>query len=427
MASGINTVKKGDNFEDRSLQIVRQLLKDSQISHLPEQIKIYTKKDKGYYSSMRKKKIYFDLTIEIWPPGAERYALVYFIECKNCDNSVPVDDIEEFHKKIEQVSGAHAKGIVIANAPLQEGAYNYAESAGMMVIQGESSEDYKIILHKTNKKFDGKRIPLLKGILNDDLFDPGITLIESIVDEKILEAFQNIISDTHISYNLDKLSKHDIQGEANKDLNEIDPLILSQGNTLNPDKLKFYLNKKHRIKIDTYNKPSDLLGYCDIQNAVIGLNENIVGSSRELFILAHEFGHFRLHQKLKIGQKVYDNFRDSQYSFKTGKHDLVNPKNWIEWQANCFASSLVLPKIPFQVRLVWCQQRLHLPEGAIFIDDQYQNRKEFNELIKKMAYIFSTSKTSIIHRLNEFNLINDQSRLKSIRQIIQEYRDDLLI
>ncbi len=427
MEKRINTVEKGDDFESRSLDIVKRLLHDSQISHLPDQVRIYNRKEKGYYSAMRKKDIFFDLTIEVWPPGAERYSLIYFIECKNYDKSVPVDDLEEFHKKIEQVSGVHAKGIIISNAPLQEGAYNYADSAGMMVVQGETSEDYKIVLHKTNRDISGNNIPLLNRDLTGNALDSGIALIEQIIDENILKSFTQEISDTHVSYNINRLSKNDIQNIAEEELKKIDPLIFTRGKTINSNKLKKYLQEEFEINITSYAKPVDLLGFCDLRNSQIGLNQSIVGTSRELFILSHEFGHFKLHQKLKIGQIAYENFEDSQYNFKTRKHDLANPKNWIEWQANYFASSLVLPEIPFRARLVWCQQRLHLSEGKIYLDDQYQNRKDFSKLVEKMAYLFSTSKTSIIYRLNELKLINNQSRLKSISQIFEDYIEELMV
>ena len=108
---------------------------------------------------------------------------------------------------------------------------------------------------------------------------------------------------------------------------------------------------------------------------------------RELYLLSHEFGHFILHQRLKIGQIEYDNFKDSKYNFKTGRHELVNPKNWIEWQANYFASALILPQNTFLARLYWVQDRLEMRRGKIYIDSQRVNRSGFYKVVKKIAYI----------------------------------------
>lgn len=150
MSTTLNTTQIGDNFESRSLAIIKKVIEDEQLGYLGKHLKIFTKNDKGYYSHHRKGEIYFDIIIEVWPPGANRYVLIYFIECKDYQTRVPINDVEEFHKKIEQVSGVNAKGIFISNSPLQKAAYNYAESVGMMLIQAEAVDNYNIILHKTN-------------------------------------------------------------------------------------------------------------------------------------------------------------------------------------------------------------------------------------------------------------------------------------
>jgi hypothetical protein len=50
--------------------------------------------------------------------------LLVLVECKCCAHSVPVDDVEEFHSKIDDV-GAH-KGIIITTVGFQSGALKAA-------------------------------------------------------------------------------------------------------------------------------------------------------------------------------------------------------------------------------------------------------------------------------------------------------------
>ena len=156
------------------------------------------------------------------------------------------------------------------------------------------------------------------------------------------------------------------------------------------------LRHRDNINIPSQTLPvcigeSKPIGYCDIKENVIGINKSINGTNRELFIIAHEFGHYILHQKLSIGQTLHDLFEDSEYSFYTDKHDLKNPKQWIEWQANYFSSSFILPKVPFLVRLWKCQDHLNRTRGKIYLDDQQINIKYFNDLTKKLAYQFNVS------------------------------------
>ena len=77
----LNTVEIGDKFESKSLDIIKKLIEEEQLGHMTEYIRIFQKKE--YYSTLRKKNIKFDLTIEVWPPGANRYVLLYIIECKS--------------------------------------------------------------------------------------------------------------------------------------------------------------------------------------------------------------------------------------------------------------------------------------------------------------------------------------------------------
>jgi Zn-dependent peptidase ImmA (M78 family) len=146
-----------------------------------------------------------------------------------------------------------------------------------------------------------------------------------------------------------------------------------------------------------------------------------------MFVLCHEFGHFVLHQKLSIGQQSYNAFKDSEYNFRTSAYDLQNPKQWIEWQANCFAAALIMPSGQFQARLWLIQDHLNRSRGKILLDDNGYHIKEFYEIVNKLAYQYYVTKTTIIYKLKEMNLINNQSRVKTVGQLIDEFAQDLLI
>jgi len=421
----MNTVKKGDDFESKSRQILKKVIEEERLGHLAEYLRIFEKKK--YYSHERQKDIVFDLTIEVWPPGAERYILIYIVECKDYNTRVPVEKIERFRDQIRQVTGLNVKAIFITNSPLQEAAFNLAKSAGMMLIQGESSEDYKIIFHKTNRNVQDSGLPFLVDTLDKSFLDTGVQLIEKIIDQKILGILKEIKSGNYVSYGIDKLSENDIEGLAKIELNKINPLILANANPFDLKKFKTYLNVVLNVIIYELNEGSKLLGCCDLNEKSIGISRTVSGTDREFFILAYEFGHLVLHSKLSIGQETYDGFEDSVYNFRTNNHHLTNAKQWIEWQANYFASTLIMPPAIFLARVYWCQQYLGLSQGKIYLDDQPQNVKNYLELVKKLAYFFDVSKASIRYKLQEMNLINNQSRVKTVGQIINEQGDELFI
>ena len=80
----MNTVKLGDDFEEKSYHIIEEAIKRNDLGLIPKYCKIL-KKPK-YYSFRRKKEIVFDLSIEFTPPKATNPALIYLVECKNYSN-----------------------------------------------------------------------------------------------------------------------------------------------------------------------------------------------------------------------------------------------------------------------------------------------------------------------------------------------------
>ncbi|MCI5196603.1 MAG: restriction endonuclease [Candidatus Electrothrix sp. AW5] len=129
----MNTTKKGDKLEDQAFVVFDKQIAEGYFFTRREYSKIFQKK--GYYSRDREKDIIFDISVEVTLPGQERYSLLFLIECKNYNHRVPVDDIEEFFAKIQQVSGANVKGIVMSTNSFQQGAFNFAKSKGIGLLR----------------------------------------------------------------------------------------------------------------------------------------------------------------------------------------------------------------------------------------------------------------------------------------------------
>ena len=419
----MNTIEKGDIFEAKSLAILQKLIEDETLYISKDQIKI--RKKQGYYSKDREKDIIFDLTIEVWPPGADRYVSIYIIECKNYKYRVPISKVEDFHSKILQVSGVNAKGIFVTNSPLQEAAYTFAKNKGMMVIQGDTPENAQIVLYKKSKTDETFKIPMLYDTINDHIVDSGILLLEKIIDKAILNALSEEKSD--VAYNIDKLLKEDIEKIADNEINQIDENVLINAEGLSVKLIETYIAREYRLAIGALPYSSTILGACDMNNNQILIHPSLHGTNRHLFVLCHEFGHFILHQKLTMDQMTYDLFEDTEYNFKTGKHDLLNPKHWIEWQANYFASCLILNKVSLYAQIFKCQNRLGISKGPIILNDSYQSRKMFNQILYWLSNHFNTSKTTIIYKMKEHKFLKEQFKTKSVGELIQDYKRNYFI
>lgn len=404
----MNTTLKGDKFEELAVDLVHKLIEEEELLINMKYIRPYKKKK--YKSLSRDGYVEFDYVIELWSPNAERYSVAYFIECKDYKNRVGVSQLKKFHNDIQEVSGANAKGILITRSLLQDGAKTYAEANGFMVVQANSIEDYKIIYHKTESKDNS--IPTLSGIIRDE----GILGLTKIIDKQINKAFEEF--KVGVSYNIDRISKETIEEMCDVELQEINPRILSDAENLDINKLKNHLEKKYNISVK-YHDDGNLLGYCDIANNTISLHQNVQRTKRELFILCHEFGHYKLHQKLIIDQFTYNNFTESKYNFKMGKHSLTNPKHWIEWQANYFAVSMILPKTSLLAMLWQHQQRLGLNPGKLYLDDQKDNYLNYQTLLYRLSEYFNVTRPNILYRLKELKHYENRSNLKNVREILE--------
>ena len=129
----MNTVEKGDALEDKIFALLREELNNSRLGIDATSGKIFQKK--GYYSKDREKDIIVDISIEVWPPEAENYSLLWVCECKNYGRQVPVDDVEEFKAKLDQIAGKNVKGVIATKNSFQSGAISYARNQGIGLVR----------------------------------------------------------------------------------------------------------------------------------------------------------------------------------------------------------------------------------------------------------------------------------------------------
>ncbi|KAA3595943.1 MAG: ImmA/IrrE family metallo-endopeptidase [Calditrichaeota bacterium] len=399
----MNTVKIGDNFEDKSYKLILKAIKDFELGVSPNNSKIFQKK--GYYSKDREKDIIFDLSIEIWPKNAKRFTILFLIECKSSNSKkVPVDDVEEFYGKIRQVAGVNVKGVMISDNSFQSGGVTFAKNRGMMLIEVYKDDTHSIILHRAERKLAPKKS----------------------IDEIFLSFIKKTLGAKKV-IGLKKLSTKQIESHAVS--------ILEKYNNLSSpiEICSFieYLKKEFKLKFEfTKNLNSlngkKIKGYYDIKKNKVFIDNSIQETNQFPFVLGHELGHFFLHNGLKMNQEVYNDFEDSEYDFFTDKFKLENDKNWIEWQANKFAISLFLPKTLFLRELINFRKEMGIkrhPEH-IFLDNQIINQKDYKKTVEHLSNYFNTSKISVRFRIEELNLLTNAQNKPNIRSVFLNLRNE---
>lgn len=417
----MNTTAKGNSLEEKATAIIQEAINNGDLPLNPLFCKFFNKRK--YFSLKREKEIIFDFALEIWPHNSKNFHSLYLGECKNYSHPVPVDDMEEFINKIQQISELNGltfklKGIFITNAGLQLGAEKLAKNYGIMVIQS-NAKNYKVILHKEERE------NLLKNNLERQTDNK---YIDKVIQTFLLQLFNEDKNDlTGFSY----FSKNDIEGIANNVLEDFLNSEYKIKENLRTEEFRQYMYHKFDLRIFfcdemKIGEKKEILGYFSTEENAIYILNNLP-EKRLRFVLFHELGHFFLHRKLKINQEIYNDFTDSKFDFISGKHLLTNPKNWIEWQANQFAVSIILPKERLIVAIKNIQEYIGINKhfGAIYLDDQPVNKNDYFSIITHLSEYFKVSKTVVNFRLKSLGLINDQR--KKLNPLRKWFGDSLLL
>ena len=415
----MNTVLKGNQFEEKAFKLIIDKVNNGNIPILPQCCK-FQRKPK-YYSKNREANIEFDISIEITPKGATNYQLLYLIECKDYSSKVSVDNIEEFTSKISQVAGENVKGVFIFTSELQSGAYTFAKNKGLMLIKVLKDDRTDILLHNAkNSMQNDSPLPWsekVKDILgerntgshlnNDATWDDVIhTIITNALNTE--NAFVSLESSWT---KIERLSKEHIEKFSQNILMEIDPLIVNGQQKLQESDLISHIKKTYNIEIEydpTINAlfASDIKGYCNPKKRIIYLNETIIETANHLFTLVHEFGHILLHTDTGLKQKDYDDMKGSKFNSDTNQHELTNNKDWIEWQANQFAACLLMPKDAVLLRLMMWQLSNGISKpGKVFLDNQLCNKADYVSMITSLSQFFNVSKAMMKYRMESLGLI----------------------
>lgn len=122
-------VNSGEQFELEIFSAVQEYVSSGFLGLLREACRVFH--HKAYESRDRRSNIIFDVSIEVYMPGADEPHIIWAWECKDYRRLVEVGDVEQFHAKLEQIGADRTKGTMVTRSGFQEGAIEYARSKGI--------------------------------------------------------------------------------------------------------------------------------------------------------------------------------------------------------------------------------------------------------------------------------------------------------
>lgn len=132
---------------------------------------------------------------------------------------------------------------------------------------------------------------------------------------------------------------------------------------------------------------------------------------RERFTLAHELAHHFLRHGRYLKNEACD---DADFDLRSGARLAARDIRRLEFQANYFASAMLMPKSSFIGNLRGALAELGIHDrgfGALYLDDQDCNRQAFKLITTYLSRKFVVSKEAAAIRMSGLNLLVDARNL----------------
>lgn len=424
----MNSTATGSRFEEKVFAFLKREIANGRLPFRPENCKIF--RQQPYYSKDRESNIVFDIAIEIYRPGSTSYSVLMLIECKNYSHAVPVNDAEEFAEKIRQVGGS--KGIIVSTGPFQQGTVNYCKSKHIGLVR-HLHKKFDWTLERA--RFLGTQLSWMEihgGLLSSshgnyhpDLYccignayaialDPLVR--EMVSDVADVASILKPIDEPRCSPRrlIDFISKEEIERASATALEAVG----YSGGEAPLEKICQWqsaetgLIVRKEVSLDTDDESTQAtLGRIRFDPLEITtFHHPNSHPCREKFTLAHELGHHFLgHSKYMTGEYCEeDDFEvDAPDDFaNVGLADI----RAMEWQANYFASSLLLPRESLLADFERLANQFDLRRKGscyLYLDEQPCNRDDYRRVTNRLRLEYSVSSSVVRIRLQALGLLID--------------------
>lgn len=424
----MNSSEKGDSLEDAFYAyLVDQKARGELIygAHPPEICEIFRKKE--YYCKEREANVEFDIVLELTAKGRSSPHLYVLFECKNYSGSVPEIYVNDFSSKIGRIFPHSAKGIMVVTSRLQSGAEKVARSKGLGIVKYDPM-GLDIVA-------DRKVRPYLEhGLVERQIFQSDATAkslkFSAYFDGRFLGSLGQLLGSLHPELSGDdgpspKTIPFLPAGSIKNTVQDILRSVDYDGGSVALGKVCAALSLNLQFS-DRDVKDADgmqILGSAHFHEKLIVINADGY-YYRERFTLGHEIGHFALqHQIYLSSENIIE--RDLKI---TKEADAAFNIERLEFQANAFASNLILPDAIFERMTAEYRRQIGISNrghGYIFVDDQPSNIADYDLLLTKLSAYFEASKRAVELKFRHLDMLTDL-RKRNQKQPIPQLLDSLI-
>ena len=424
----LSTYAKGDRFEEQVFKFLSREINEGRFYVFrPECCKIFRKK--GYYSRDREDFIVFDISVEVFLPGFETPSLLVLIECKNYSGKVPVGDIEEFGSKINQVAGFNAKGIFASASAFQSGTFNIARNRGFGVLRYFDQSEFRWELPRAlltgARSARARKRAEIEYALTQTGFRPTVYSAYAVTPAGFTDGWEGIWKGLDLENAFEESDLSLIRQPMIIATPRIAFISRNRIDSLAQQALKSISYIRGEVDLTKLvSREADVSGlsvsFIEDSSSALGsitfnpLEIKIFGADSQShlarFTLAHELGHhFLNHKRYMTREAIRAQDIDQSQLITIPKGEAER----LEWQANTFASCLLMPTEEFQTAFGLLLQHLGIRNrghGPLYLDSQKDNVIQFHAVCNSLSNYFNVSKTAIRLRMRVLGLLVEVCR-----------------
>lgn len=413
----VSTIEKGDELEDKFYQyLLEQQSRESLVYEVYPSNLCKIHKKKKYYCEQRENYVTFDVVVEVYRQGSTSPHLYVIFECKNYEGAISEDKITDFSDKVGRIFGHAAKGVVVVSSRLQSGAEKVAKKRKMGIVKYDEHGIETIADRKSGPCVEYRFIEaqifknespvksLRFSAYHDGNFFGSIEQFLRCLDSS--QSADSEFASNSVGVSIPYVSDEAIKSSTHKLLEQI---AYKDGSVdLNKICLKLHIDLQFTNQTGQDGDGNFVLGSAnfDRKSILIYPHDN---KNRERFTIAHEVGHFCLRHDQYL---LSETFVERDLFISDEKENSFNYER-LEFQANMFASDLLLPDKVFLEKTAECRKNLGIEDrghGYIFVDDQPCNYGPYNQLLFDLSSYFEVSMQAIEIKFKKNGMLTDQRK-----------------
>lgn len=402
MAKKFNNQHKGDYFEDLVFKKLKELIKNQDIPGVSRYNEIFLHKQ---YASKTAPDVMLnpDITIEVYSnSNKETWSNLLVVECKNHGRKIDNSIYREFVGNLSDYPRSGVRGIMVSSAGFTQQVITLAQSDNIALVVLSEQSDWETIIWRKINSFEqhqfGHKVLTGEASTSYPIVYSGNSFVT--VSDLLQECGIPMSKALHIPFMEDNVICKKVEDILQNTKYLIKENFIDCCFSLIAPNYKF----------DFVEMQEDCLGKCDFKEHVITINSSL-SKHRQNFTIAHELGHIALHSS--IVENLF-----SIEDRESDKNTIISKSIYgrMEYQANTFASYLLMPNIPFMAEVNKLFKENWITTGRLYHDYQPCNIRDCNVVVGALSSKFNVSQEAVIVRLKRANLYIEGERCNPLHE-----------